>query len=242
MGFEGFYPSNTVLLLKKMLYGLKQVAMAFYGKLLAARQNIMLKRSTANPCLYYKRERGRLVIMILWIDNNMILGPEDLDMQVKADLMKQFECDNCGQLEEYVGNKINYVGDNTIQFAQTVLLQSYSDKLNLEKKCHNTPAVPRTVLKKPADDGKVLSSQDQTILRSGIGKLMYHMQYSHPDIAQAVRDLARHMPRGDETHMQAMLRCMQYLMCTKDAGLLLKPTRKWDGTNQFQFKIKGRSD
>jgi hypothetical protein len=50
------------------------------------------------------------------------------------------------------------------------------------------------------------------------------------------------MTRGDETHMQAMLRYMQYLKCTKDAGLLLKPTRKWDGTNQFQFKIKGRSD
>ncbi len=96
MGFEGFYPSNTVLLLKKTLYGLKQVAMAFYEKLLVAMQNIMLKSSMANPCLNYKQERGRLVIMILWIDNNMILGPEDLDMQVKADLMKQFKCDNCG--------------------------------------------------------------------------------------------------------------------------------------------------
>ena len=29
LGFEKFYSSNTVLLLKKMLYGLKQVAMAF---------------------------------------------------------------------------------------------------------------------------------------------------------------------------------------------------------------------
>jgi hypothetical protein len=29
---------------------------------------------------------------------------------------------------------------------------------------------------------------------------------------------------------------------TKCSGLLLKSTRKWDGTNQFQFKIKGRSD
>jgi hypothetical protein len=35
LGFEGFYPSDTVLLLKKMLYGLKQAAMAFYRKLLA---------------------------------------------------------------------------------------------------------------------------------------------------------------------------------------------------------------
>jgi hypothetical protein len=95
-----------------MLYGLKQAAMAFYRKLLAATQNIGLKRSTANPFLYW--ERGKLVIMILWIDNNMILGPEDLVLQVKADLMKQFECDNFGQLEEYVGNKINYVGDEAI--------------------------------------------------------------------------------------------------------------------------------
>jgi hypothetical protein len=242
LGFEGFYPINTVLLLKKTLYKHKQAATAFYRKLLAATQNIRLKGSTADPCLYYKWERERLVIMISWIDDNMILGPEDLVMQVKADLMKQFECDHCGQLEEYVGNKIDYFGDDAIQFIQTVLLHSYSDEFNLEKKCHNTPAIPGTVLKKPAEDGKVLSSGDQTILRSGIGKLMYHMQYSHPYLAQAVRDLARHMTRGDETHIQAMLRCMQYLKGTKDAGLLLKPSRKWDGTNQFQFKIKGRSD
>jgi hypothetical protein len=65
------------------------------------------------------------------------------------------------------------------------------------------------------------------------------MQYSSPDTAQTVTDLLRH---GDETHTAAMLRCMQYLTCTKDAGLLLKPIRKWDGTDKFQFKIRGRSD
>jgi hypothetical protein len=96
LGFQQFYPSDTVLLLKKMLYGLKQAAMAFYRKLLAATKNIGLTRSTADPCLYYRWERGSLVIMISWIDDNMILGPEDLVMQVKAYLMKQFECDDCG--------------------------------------------------------------------------------------------------------------------------------------------------
>ncbi len=153
LGFEQFYPSNTVLLLKKMLNGLEQVAMAFYRKLLVATKNIGLTRSMANPCLCYKWERGSLVIVISWIDNNMILGPEDLVMQVKADLMKQFECDDCGQLEEYVGNKIDYVGSDTIRFIQTVLLQSYSDEFNQKEKCHNTPAIPGTVLKKPAEDG-----------------------------------------------------------------------------------------
>ncbi len=94
LGFEGFYLSDTVLLSKKTIYGLKQVAMAFSRKILAATQNIGLKRSTADPCLYHKWERGRLVIMMFLIDDNMILGPEDLVMQDKADLMKQFNCDN----------------------------------------------------------------------------------------------------------------------------------------------------
>jgi hypothetical protein len=47
LGFEKFYSRNTVLLLKKTLYSLKQAAMAFYRKLLVAMQNIGLKRSTA---------------------------------------------------------------------------------------------------------------------------------------------------------------------------------------------------
>jgi hypothetical protein len=150
LGFEQFYPSNTVLLLKKTLYGLKQATIAFYRKFLVATKNIGLTRSTANQWLYYKWERGNLVIKILSIDNNMILDPEDLVMQVKADLMKQFECDNCGQLEEYVGNKINYVDRDAIRFVQTVLIQSHSDKFNLKEKCHSPPAIPGTVLKKPA--------------------------------------------------------------------------------------------
>ncbi len=87
------------------------------------------------------------------------------------------------------------------------------------------------MLKKVADDSEdLLNSEMQSTLRVGIGKLMWHMQYSRPDVSQAVRDLARHMTRGDRSHMDAMLRCMKYMVCTKDAGLLLKPERKWDGT------------
>jgi hypothetical protein len=114
-----------------------------------------------------------------------------------------------------------------------VLLQTYSNKFKLGKKCYNMPAVPGTVPKKPTENRKLLSSEVQTVLRLGIEKLMYHMLYSCLAILQAVRDLARHMTRGDETHMEVMLQCMQYLTCMKDAGLLLKPTRKWDEGNKF---------
>ena len=49
--------------------------------------------SSVDPCFYYRQKEGRLVIMISWINDNMILGPADLVMELKAELMKQFECD-----------------------------------------------------------------------------------------------------------------------------------------------------
>jgi hypothetical protein len=104
------------------------------------------------------------VIMISWIDDNMMLGPTDLVMELKKDLMMQFKCDDCGRLEEYIGNKIEYVGNDAIRFVQTVLMQSYSDEFNLGARCYNTPAQPGTVLMKPVDNAKLLNSVDQSIL------------------------------------------------------------------------------
>jgi hypothetical protein len=45
---------------------------------------------------------------------------------------------------------------------------------------------PGTVLLCPFEGEEVLKPEDQTALRSGVGKLMYQMQYLRPDIAQAV--------------------------------------------------------
>ncbi len=35
---------------------------------------------------------------------------------------------------------------------------------------------------------------------------------------------------------------MRYLTGTKDAGLMLNPTRKWDGEEEFRFRIRGVSN
>jgi hypothetical protein len=52
-GFEKFYPGNVVLLLLKTLYGTEQGAIAT-KKLLEAMYNMGLKRSPADPCLYFQ--------------------------------------------------------------------------------------------------------------------------------------------------------------------------------------------
>jgi hypothetical protein len=162
--------------------------------------------------------------MISWIDDNKIFGPSDLVMKLKNNLMKQFECDDCRELTEYIGNKIKCVGEDATRLVQTVLTQSYEDEFELGKICYNMPAQSGTVLMRPTEGKEVLSATDQTMLRSGVGKLMYQMQYSRPDIAQVVHHLAQYMMRGNLKTLNTMYRCMRYVLCTRDAGLLLKPS------------------
>ncbi len=86
---------------------------------------------------------------------------------------------------------------------QTVLTQSYEDMFKLGNRCYNMPAQPGMVLMLPVKGKEVLKPEDQTTLRSGVGKLMYQMQYLSPDIAQAVHNLVQYMSCRNSKTLEA---------------------------------------
>ena len=200
------------------------------------------ERSMSDPCLYYKwTESNGLVIIVSWIDDNLIVGSKEAVLEAKKDMMERFECDDCGEIQEYVGCKIDRDG-RELKFTQPVLLQSFEDEFELPEREVATPAVPGSVLPK-VEKGKQLSGTRQTKYRSGVGKLMHIMQYSRPEIYNSVRDLARHMTMAGDEHFEAMLRVMKYCVGTADRGLVLKPEGEWDGKpDSIEFVISGRSD
>ena len=127
-----------------------------------------------------------------------------------------------------------------IKFLQNVLVKSFNDKFgigNIRK--FNTPMMPGTVLKKPIEDDVLLLQENQILYRTCVGKAMYMMQYLCPDIYQAVWELARHMGAATKTHWDAMFRMMKYTSNTKERGLTLNPTQKWDGRKDHKLIIRG---
>ena len=68
------------------------------------------------------------------------------------------------------------------------------------------------------------------------------MGWSRPDVLNAVREQSRFMQEASPAHMKALLKMMRYCVSTKNRGLCLKPTRKWNGNPGFLFKIRGMSD
>ncbi len=90
-----------------------------------------------------------------WIDDNSIVGQESGIMELKKALMNQFECEDCGPMDEYIGCTIEKLKTGGVKFRQKVLLQSYRDEFDiLNMKKFNTPATPGTVLKKPDKKAK----------------------------------------------------------------------------------------
>ena len=244
-GFEKYYdPMYYVLLLLQTLYGLKQSALAFWRVLLKCFRDMKFKRSKADPCLYFAWHKKRgLTLWVSWIDDCLVVGTKKSVKKAKAKLIARFDCDVVGNMDEYVGCKLERNHEEPwIKVTQPVLLQSYEDEFELGKQMETTtPAEPGQV-RMPCKEEDGLKEAEQTIYRKGTGKLLHMMRWSRPEILNPVRELSRFMKVASKAHMQALLRLLKYCVSTANRGLLLKPARVWDGNPNFEFEISGLSD
>ena len=240
-GFERYYPSGMVLLLLKTIYGLKQSAFEYWRTLLNAIRAMRLTRNKADPCVYFKWGALGLMIWSSWVDD-LLSGGNKTDVTAGKQILKQyFDLDEVGEMKEYVGCKVEYnKGEGWVKLTQPVLLQSFEDEFELPETKFNTPAEPGSVLTK----GEVpVDADTHANYRKGVGKLIHLAKYSRPGISNAVRELSRFGNEPSHAHVKAMLRCMKYCTDTKNQGLKLNPTGKWDGKDKnYKFKITGKSD
>jgi hypothetical protein len=169
------------------------------------------------------------------------VGKKELVLAAKKGMTDRFDCDEVGELTEFVGCKLDRT-DDSLRITQPVLMQSFVDEFELpEGPAVATPAEPGSVLMKAREDEKV-DAKTQTMFRSGVGKLIHMMKWSRPDVLNAVRDLTRQMSAATMCHVKAMKRVMTYLTAMPKQGLTLKPSEKWDGSREFEFTISGFSD
>jgi hypothetical protein len=105
-GFEEFYGAYVLLLLLQTIYGLKQAAIAFGRVLVKALTAKNFKRNAEDPCLYYCWTMYGLVVWLSWIDDCLVAGDKREVEAAKEKMKSQFECDDLGELNEYVGCKI----------------------------------------------------------------------------------------------------------------------------------------
>ena len=244
-GFEKFYPKNVLLLLKKTLYSVKNAAKAFWLVLLKIMASIGLLCSKADPCLYYTWDAVYgLIIILSWIDNLLIFGKREGVLHYKIKITDLIDCDDIGPLTDYIGNKIELNRDeHWVRLTQPVLLRSFKDEFTFSgpNKCPKTPAIPGSVLQAGTPE-EGISAKEQKTYCSGVGKLLFLVKWSRPDVLNSVHDLSQFMSCARPSHVVAMEHIMQFCLCSKDKGLKLQPSGIWDGNKSYKFNIHGRSD
>ncbi len=128
-------------------------------------------------------------------------------------MKKHFECDDLGNMTEYIGCKIER-SDSTraIKIKQPVLVQSPQDESDLPDGVPpTTPAKPGMTFTTKPEEGQ-LSTDKHTNYRAGIGKLQHLVKNSQPDIRNAVCKRSQQLIQPTNTHYKAMLNSMKYVL------------------------------
>ena len=92
--------------LKRELYGLKQAPRAWYTRIDNYFTKLGFMTSEADANLYQIVVDGKLLIIILYVDDLILIGDEQLITSCKEDLAREFEMNDMGLLHYFLGLEI----------------------------------------------------------------------------------------------------------------------------------------
>ena len=106
LGFEVRDRDTRVCRLKKALYGLKQAPRAWYERIDSYLMKLGFTRSNANPNLYFKVDRERPLILVLYVDDLFLTGADPLIHQCKRELASEFEMKDLRLMHYFLGLEV----------------------------------------------------------------------------------------------------------------------------------------
>ena len=212
-------------------------------------QSMSFVKSPADPALFFKWHPTKgLIVWLSWTDDLICFGPKDVVLDEIDTIKTKFEVDDVGELKDYLGCQLDIKTDrdptkpSSVTFRQPVLLQTLIDSYHISGATSDTPTFAGAQLH-PSAEGEEVSAEKQAEYYTIIGKFLHLVNYSRPDIANAVREASRRVKASTKKHRAYVDKVIAYLVSTPKRGWFLKPAQTWDPTdNTFEFEIRSRPD
>ena len=106
LGFEVKVRETHVCRLKKALYGLKQAPRAWYERIDSYLMKLSFSRRNFEPNLYFKVDREKPLILVLYVDDLFLTGADPLIHQCKWELTAEFEMKDLGLMHYFLGLEV----------------------------------------------------------------------------------------------------------------------------------------
>ena len=210
----GKYPPNTVLKLKRSLYGLKQSPRLWNHTLDEWMRSEGFTPTATDPCIYTKQLKPKQLIWVsVFVDDLLIFSDCNSAMTAfKAAISKRFKMKDIGSPGLCLGIKMQHnASANTMTLSQEHYIQHVLDCYNMAD-CRPV-GTPLDVGYQDAPADKDVPLPDVPY-RSLIGALLYAATMTRPDIATAVSILCRHMQHYNMDHWRAAKHLLRYLKGT----------------------------
>jgi len=221
---EGFTdPKNPkkVCKLKRSIYGLKQASRSWNHRFDQVIKENGFHRSVEEPCLYIKSSGSKIVFLILYVDDILLIGNDKpLLTSVKVWLKNHFQMKDLGEAQRILGIRIfrdrsrrmlslsqeSYIDKILERFSMTNSKKGYLPTIsgvNLSKS--QSPTTPEEIQR-----------MSRIPYASAVGSIMYAMMCTRPDVAYALSMASRYQGNPGETHWMAVKNILKYLRRTKD--------------------------
>jgi hypothetical protein len=226
-GFSVKEKEKLVCRLTKSLYGLKQAPRQWYKKFDGFMQRHGYNKCNADHCCYFKRFESSYIILLLYVDDMLVAGPDMDEIQMlKKQLSREFDMKDLGAAKQILGMRINRDKQKgTLQLSQ----EEYIDRILKRFSMSNAKPVstPLASYFRLSKDQSPKTEEEKDFMAkvpyaSAIGSLMYAMVCTRPDIAHAVGAVSRFMTNPGKQHWEAVKWILRYLRGTTDRCLCFR--------------------
>ena len=105
-GFENFDHELHMHQLKRNLYGLKQAPRAWYTRIDLYFIGLGFTKSEADVNIYHIMVEGKPLIIVLYVDDLILKGDDQLIKSCKEDLAREFEMKDMGLMHYFLGMEV----------------------------------------------------------------------------------------------------------------------------------------
>ncbi|GBL75923.1 Retrovirus-related Pol polyprotein from transposon TNT 1-94, partial [Araneus ventricosus] len=210
--------ARKVCKLNKNLYGLKQAPRQWFHKFQQFMNKVKFKQSTFDPFFFIRKEKGRKVIICLYVDDLLIAGSDPDEVKTVINLLQnEFEMSKYAPATEFLGIRLVFT-PTELKLDQEEYIDKMLKRFNMSdcKPC-STPLEPKCT---SADFAN--SELFEGPFRELIGSLLYLAVTTRPDILFSVNCLSQLQEKPTVAAWTGLKRILRYLKGTKNFKLVYK--------------------
>ncbi|CAL8118426.1 unnamed protein product [Prunus armeniaca] len=173
-------------------------------------------QSNSDHTLFLKRHKGKLIALIIYVDDMIVIGDDQAEMQnLYKYLASEFEMKSLGDLKYFLGIEVARSKHGIFLSQRKYILDLPTEIGMLDYKPIDTPSEQNHKLGLYPDQVPTDKERYQRL----VGKLIY-LSHTRPDIAYALSVVSQFMHSPSEDHMGVVMRILRYFKVTPGKGLM----------------------